>query len=267
MDGNSGMHYINAIAKGMHSMSASQETADFGFRTVNAEDKAGLVGEVFSGVASRYDLMNDLMSGGLHRAWKQRFLDKLHPSPRMKLLDVAGGTGDIAFGFLERGGGTVTISDINADMLAEGKKRSIDRNLTSGIEWLEANAEALPLTEGRFDAYTISFGIRNVTHIDKALAEAYRVLRPGGHFLCLEFSQPSKEWLRKIYDAYSFRVIPEIGKRIVGEAEPYQYLVESIRKFPGPEEFAAMIRAAGFSRVTVTPMTGGVVAIHSGWKI
>lgn len=242
-------------------------SVDFGFKRVNEDAKQPLVNEVFASVASRYDLMNDVMSGGLHRAWKDRFVDRLRPSPHHRLLDLAGGTGDISFRFLQRGGGHVTITDINPAMLAEGQRRALDYNLRENMIWQEENAEALSFADGSFDAVTIAFGIRNVTHIDRVLAEAYRVLVPGGHFLCLEFSHPSLPWLARLYDRYSFRIIPAIGERVAHDRASYQYLVESIRKFPQPDAFERMLKEAGFSHTTVTPMTGGVVAIHSGWKI
>lgn len=245
----------------------SQQAVDFGFTRVAEDEKQGKVNEVFASVASRYDLMNDLMSAGIHRAWKDRFVDMLRPSSAMRLLDLAGGTGDISFRFLERGGGDVTITDINPAMLAEGQRRALDRNLREGITWQEENAEALSFPDNSFDAVTIAFGIRNVTHIDRVVQEAYRVLVPGGHFLCLEFSHPSLPWLAKLYDRYSFSVIPAIGERVANDRASYQYLVESIRKFPKPDDFERMFRDAGFSHTKVTPMTGGVVAIHSGWKV
>lgn len=245
----------------------STPAVDFGFKRVAEDAKQPLVNDVFASVASRYDLMNDLMSAGLHRAWKDRFVDQLRPSPSMRLLDLAGGTGDISFRFLERGGGHVTITDINPAMLAEGQRRALDRNVREGLIWQEANAEALPFEASSFDAVTIAFGIRNVTHIDRVLSEAFRVLTPGGHFMCLEFSHPSLPLLQKAYDAYSFRVIPAIGERVAQDRESYQYLVESIRRFPKPDAFERMLKDAGFARTRVTPLTGGVVAIHSGWKI
>lgn len=238
----------------------------FGFRDVAEEEKSTLVKGVFDNVATRYDLMNDFMSGGLHRLWKNDFVNWLNPQPDMHILDVAGGTGDIAFRLLERAACQVTVADINQRMLDEGRNRAMDRNRLS-IEWLCADAEVLPLPDNSFDAYTIAFGIRNVTHINKALSEAYRVLKTGGRFLCLEFSQVSDEFLRKIYDIYSFNVIPQLGKLIAGDSEPYRYLVESIRQFPAQEEFAAMIKAAGFGNVQYRNLTRGVVAIHSGRKL
>lgn len=247
-------------------MENARKTTHFGYRDVPEDEKSGLVKEVFSSVASRYDVMNDLMSGGMHHVWKDRLLDQLRPSSSMHLLDVAGGTGDIAFRFLNRGGGHVTISDINPEMLEEGKRRAIDLHHTN-IAWQLADAEKLPFPDNQFNAYTISFGIRNVTHIENVLSEAYRVLKPGGHFLCLEFSHPENAGIQKIYDAYSFKVIPGIGKAVTGNREAYQYLVESIRKFPPAPEFENMIKNAGFAQTKYIPMTFGVVAIHSGWKL
>lgn len=246
--------------------------ADFGFRQVPLADKQALVDDVFHSVARRYDLMNDLMSGGLHRAWKSDLIVALNPPKgdrAFHLLDVAGGTGDIAFRAIEAGGaGTqVTILDINGDMLAVGRERAEKRRLSHALTFVESNAETLPLPDKSFDAYTIAFGIRNVPRIDSALAEAYRVLRPGGHFLCLEFSSVDVPGLDKIYDMYSFNVIPAVGRAVTGDAEAYRYLVESIRKFPKPEVFSAMIRNAGFARVSYRKMTGGVVALHSGWRL
>jgi demethylmenaquinone methyltransferase/2-methoxy-6-polyprenyl-1,4-benzoquinol methylase len=246
--------------------------ADFGFRRVPLADKQALVDDVFHSVARRYDLMNDLMSGGLHRAWKNDLVTAVNPpkgAHDFHLLDVAGGTGDIAFRVIEAGGaGThATILDINGDMLAVGRERAAKRGLNHALTFIEGNAEALPLPDKSFDAYTIAFGIRNVPRIDVALAEAFRVLRPGGHFLCLEFSSVDVPGLDRIYDLYSFNVIPAIGRAVTGDAEAYRYLVESIRRFPKPEAFSAMIRKAGFARVSYRKMTGGVVALHSGWRL
>jgi demethylmenaquinone methyltransferase / 2-methoxy-6-polyprenyl-1,4-benzoquinol methylase len=247
---------------------ASHHATHFGFETVDAAHKQAKVNAVFDRVVAHYDIMNDLMSAGVHHAWKDRLIDSLHPTDAMHLLDMAGGTGDVAFRFLKRGGGQVTISDINQDMLNVGRARSIDMNMEAArITWQAANAEALPFADNSFDAYTISFGIRNVTHLDKALEEAYRTLKRGGHFLCLEFSHLPHDWLQKAYDAYSFRVIPAIGEAITKDRKAYQYLVESIRQFPKQEAFAEKIRAAGFDNVTYTNLSQGVVAIHSGWKI
>lgn len=246
------------------------ETA-FGFRKVGEGEKQGLVNDVFSRVAERYDLMNDLMSGGLHRLWKDAMVAWLAPSrrPGFKALDVAGGTGDIAFRIVEASGyqAQVTVLDINGSMLAVGRERAIRRGLEGNLTFVEANAEDLPFPDSSFDAYTIAFGIRNVTHIDAALSEAFRVLRPGGHFLCLEFSECQVPMLDNLYDLHSFQVIPRLGQLVGTGAEPYRYLVESIRKFPSQEPFAGMIRQAGFERVTWRNLTGGIAAIHSGWRI
>lgn len=244
-----------------------QEKVDFGFRRVDAEEKAPLVRGVFDNVASRYDVMNDLMSGGLHRLWKNSMVSWLNPKAGMKILDVAGGTGDIAMRMLARADCHVTVADINFSMLEQGRNRAIDDNRLAGIEWICANAESIPCPDSSFDAYTIAFGIRNVTYIDKALAEAYRVLKPGGRFLCLEFSHIENPALQKLYDLYSFNVIPQIGKMVAGDGESYRYLVESIRKFPDQESFADMMRKAGFGNVQYRNMTQGVVALHSGRKL
>lgn len=249
-----------------------RKEADFGFRRVPLDEKQDLVDGVFQSVARRYDLMNDLMSGGLHRAWKSALVTAVNPPKGdrdFRLLDVAGGTGDIAFRVMEAGGaGThVTILDINGEMLAVGRERARERGLDHAVTFIEANAETLPLPDRSFDAYTIAFGIRNVPRIDAALREAFRVLRPGGHFLCLEFSSVDVPGLESLYDLYSFNVIPALGGAVAGDTESYRYLVESIRKFPKPQAYAAMIRDAGFARVVFTPMTGGIVALHSGWRL
>jgi demethylmenaquinone methyltransferase / 2-methoxy-6-polyprenyl-1,4-benzoquinol methylase len=250
---------------------AGAEETDFGFARVALPDKQGRVNEVFRSVARRYDLMNDLMSGGLHRAWKSALIGTLRPSRTrpFHLLDVAGGTGDIAFRTLAAGGPDTraTLLDINEDMLRVGAERAATKALGARLAFVAGNAEALPLPAATFDAYTIAFGIRNVPRIDAALAEAYRVLQPGGRFLCLEFSHVDVPGLDRIYDAYSFHVIPRLGARVAGDAESYRYLVESIRRFPRPAAFGAMIEAAGFRRVTHRLLSGGIVAIHSGWKI
>jgi demethylmenaquinone methyltransferase/2-methoxy-6-polyprenyl-1,4-benzoquinol methylase len=253
-----------------HEGRMADETTHFGFETVPLGDKQGRVNDVFHSVARRYDLMNDLMSAGLHRLWKDALVSAVRP-PRtrpFRHLDVAGGTGDVAFRILDQGGpGTrVTVLDINGDMLQVGRERASTR-YAGRIDFVEANAEALPLEDRGFDAYTIAFGIRNVPRVDAALREAHRVLKPGGHFLCLEFSKVDVPGLDTLYDAYSFNVIPRLGSLITGDAESYRYLVESIRRFPAPGAFARMIEEAGFRRVTARPLTGGVVAIHSGWKI
>ena len=247
--------------------SQTSKDTHFGFKTVAEDEKAGLVRGVFDSVASRYDIMNDFMSAGLHRLWKNEMVGWLSPRNGWKILDVAGGTGDIAFRIKKRAQCDVTVCDINAAMLEEGRNRAIDHNILQGIEWVCGDAENLPFDSDSRDAYTIAFGIRNVTHIDRALAEAYRVLKPGGRFLCLEFSHMPNETMQKMYDLYSFNVIPRLGQIIAGSAEPYQYLVESIRKFPKQEEFAEMIRVAGFGNVQYRNFTGGVVALHSGRKL
>jgi demethylmenaquinone methyltransferase/2-methoxy-6-polyprenyl-1,4-benzoquinol methylase len=240
--------------------------ADFGYRKVPAEDKARLVRGVFDSVASRYDLMNDLMSLGIHRLWKAALIDRLAPRPGMRLLDVAGGTGDIAFRFLQAGGEQVTVCDLTPEMVAIGRDRAIDRGVLHGIEWAVGDAEALPFEDCSFDAYTIAFGLRNVTHMERALAEARRVLRPGGHFLCLEFSRLAWRWLEPLYDRYSFTVLPALGEAVAGDRESYEYLAESIRRFPPQEELAAMIGAANLSRVAYRNCSGGIAAIHSAWR-
>jgi demethylmenaquinone methyltransferase/2-methoxy-6-polyprenyl-1,4-benzoquinol methylase len=259
---------------------AKEKQADFGFRRVPLGDKQALVDDVFYSVARRYDLMNDLMSGGLHRAWKAALVTAVNPPPKGRpgrlhekggapfaLLDLAGGTGDVAFRVADAGGpGThVTVADINADMLEVGRERAAKSG--HRVEFIEANAEALPFPDRSFDAVTIAFGIRNVPRIDVALGEIHRVLKIGGRFLCLEFSSVDVPGLDRLYDLYSFNVIPAVGRAVTGDAEAYRYLVESIRKFPRPEKFADLIRAAGFRRASFQPMTGGVVALHSGWRL
>jgi demethylmenaquinone methyltransferase/2-methoxy-6-polyprenyl-1,4-benzoquinol methylase len=248
------------------------ETTHFGFRDVPLGDKQTLVNEVFHSVASRYDLMNDLMSGGLHRAWKDIMVNTLNPPKNdapFALLDVAGGTGDIAFRAAKAAGSgfRATVCDINLNMLNVGRERAAKRHLDDRVAFVEGNAEALAFPDRVFDGYTIAFGIRNVPRIDAALAEAFRTLRPGGRFLCLEFSTVDVPGLDRLYDLFSFKVIPPLGRAVTGDAESYQYLVESIRKFPRPNAFADMIRAAGFSRVSWQVLSGGIVALHSGWRL
>jgi len=251
-------------------MSSSEQT-HFGRRAVAMDDKQDLVDEVFRKVAARYDLMNDLMSFGLHRTWKNALVAKVRPSLSRPFvhLDVAGGTGDIAFRVVRAGGPmtSATVADINPDMLRVGAERARERGLIGHVAFVEANAEALPFADESFEAYTVAFGIRNVPRIEKALAEAQRTLKRGGHFLCLEFSRVDVPVLDRLYDAYSCAAIPALGRVVVGDGAPYRYLVESIRKFPGPDTFADMIAAAGFARVKVTRLSGGIVAIHSGWKL
>jgi demethylmenaquinone methyltransferase / 2-methoxy-6-polyprenyl-1,4-benzoquinol methylase len=249
-----------------------EKDAAFGFRKVREAEKQGLVNDVFAKAAERYDQMNDLMSGGLHRLWKDDFVTLLNP-PRnartFEVLDVAGGTGDIAFRIARAGGtGThVTIADISPEMVREGQARAEREQLSQRCDFTVGNAEKLAFPDKSFDAYTIAFGIRNVTHIDLALAEAHRVLKPGGRFLCLEFSHVESEALQKAYDAFSFTAIPAVGKVVTGDGQPYRYLVESIRLFPKQEQFKSMLDAAGFARASFRNLSGGIVAIHSGWRI
>jgi demethylmenaquinone methyltransferase/2-methoxy-6-polyprenyl-1,4-benzoquinol methylase len=242
----------------------SHETS-FGDRTVSPAEKTERVGAVFTSVARRYDLMNDLMSGGLHRLWKDRFVRLVRPRPGEAILDMAGGTGDIAFR-LARSGATVTVADINPAMLEVGRERGEKRGI-AGLSWIEQNAETLSFGDRSFDAYTIAFGIRNVTHIDRALAEAHRVLKLGGRFFCMEFSTTQWPGFAEIYERYATTVVPRIGKHVARDEDSYRYLVESIRRFPAMNDFAAMITAAGFGQVKIEPILGGLVAIHSGWKI
>lgn len=258
-------------------MADSRTTAEggmatsYGFKDVNEGEKQGLVNEVFHKVAKRYDIMNDVMSAGLHRAWKDGMVAALNPRKEAgyKVLDVAGGTGDIAFRIIEASDrkAHATVLDINGSMLGVGEERAAKKGISENLTFVEANAESLPFEANTFDAYTIAFGIRNVPRIDVALSEAYRVLKRGGRLLVLEFSEVDLPLLDRVYDAWSFNAIPQFGKMITGDAEPYQYLVESIRKFPNQEDFATMIRQAGFSRVTYTNYTGGIAALHSGWKL
>ncbi len=241
------------------------DQVSFGYEEVSPEEKTRRVGEVFSNVAKKYDVMNDAMSVGMHRLWKDKFVRRVKPREGEMILDMAGGTGDIAFRMAERGA-TVTVSDINQDMLDVGFERAVERGYDD-LVWSCQNAEQLSFPDRFFDAYTIAFGIRNVTQIDKALAEAHRVLKHGGRFFCLEFSTTEWPGFREVYDAYSHKLVPKLGQMIAGDAESYRYLIESIRRFPKMPEFEAMIRAAGFTRTKVEPILGGVVAIHSGWKI
>lgn len=243
------------------------ETTHFGYATVEAGEKAGMVKGVFDNVASKYDLMNDLMSLGVHRLWKAAFMNRLAPRPDMTLIDVGGGTGDIAFSFLKHGGGSVTVCDINDEMLAVGRDRAIDKGLLKGIDWVNGDAENLPVPDGSFDAYTTAFCIRNVTHIDAALREARRVLKPGGRFLCLEFSHVALPALDKLYDAYSFSILPWLGRMVAGDEDSYRYLAESIRRFPDQKRFAAMIAEAGLDNVGYHNLSGGIACIHSAWRI
>jgi demethylmenaquinone methyltransferase/2-methoxy-6-polyprenyl-1,4-benzoquinol methylase len=244
---------------------SENEPVSFGYEEVSPEEKTRRVGAVFSSVAKKYDVMNDAMSAGMHRVWKDRFVARVKPREGEQILDMAGGTGDIAFRLASHGA-RVTVSDINQDMLDVGIERAMERGI-DGLVWSRQNAEELSFGDRFFDGYTIAFGIRNVTRIDKALAEAHRVLRPGGRFFCLEFSTTQWPGFKEIYDAYSHRLVPKIGQAIAGDAESYRYLIESIRKFPKMKEFEDMIRTAGFVHTKVEPILGGLVAIHSGWKI
>ena len=247
------------------------DTAHFGARQVPLADKQGLVNDVFHSVARRYDLMNDLMSLGLHRAWKDALVTAVNPpkSAPFALLDIAGGTGDIALRVIDAGGANTrgTVCDINPDMLDIGRERAAAHARGDAISFTEANAEALPFADKSFDAVTIAFGIRNVPRIEQALAETHRVLKIGGRFLCLEFSAVDVPGLDRLYDFYSFNVIPALGRIVTGDAESYRYLVESIRRFPNRQNFAAMLRAANFARVSFQPLSGGIVALHSGWRL
>lgn len=241
------------------------DEVSFGDQLVSPEEKTRRVGRVFSSVARRYDVMNDLMSGGLHRLWKDRFVARVKPRPGEHILDMAGGTGDVAFRMVGRGA-LVTVADINPDMLAVGMERAGERNI-DGLAWKQENAESLSFADAKFDAYTIAFGIRNVTDIPAALAEAHRVLRHGGRFFCLEFSTSEWPGFAELYEAYAERVIPRIGRAVAKDEDSYRYLIESIRRFPRPEQFRTMIADAGFAQVKAETIFGGLVCIHSGWKI
>jgi len=247
---------------------SDEKTTHFGFQDVPEADKAGMVHGVFSRVASKYDVMNDLMSGGVHRLWKDAMMDWLAPRAGQRLLDVAGGTGDVAFRFLKRASAaSAVVCDLTEPMLIEGRKRAEAEKLAANLDWVVGDAMALPFPDASFDVYTISVGIRNVTRIPDALVVAYRVLRLGGRLMVLEFSQIPNDLLQKAYDLYSFNVIPVMGQIVAGDRDSYQYLVESIRKFPDQETFATMIRAAGFGQVKYRNLTMGVAALHSGWKL
>ena len=246
----------------------NQKTTHFGFQTVDEDAKAGMVHGVFSRVASKYDIMNDLMCVGIHRLWKDAMMDWLAPRPGQKLLDVAGGTGDVAFRFLKRApGATATVCDMTESMLIEGQKRAEAEDMAARLSWVVGDAMALPFDDNSFDVYTISFGIRNVTRIPDALREAYRVLRPGGRLVVLEFNRIPNDMLQWLYDRYSFNVIPVMGQIVADDRDSYQYLVESIRKFPDQDSFARMIREAGFDQVKYRNLSLGIAALHSGWKI
>jgi demethylmenaquinone methyltransferase/2-methoxy-6-polyprenyl-1,4-benzoquinol methylase len=249
---------------------AEKETVAFGFSDVAPEDKPKLVRGIFSSVARRYDLMNDLMSAGVHRLWKDQFVDWLNPQPRMAMLDVAGGTGDIAFRIAKRTRAKgeeakITVCDINLPMLEQGRRRP--EAAAANIAWVCGDAEDLPIEDASQDAYTIAFGIRNTTYLDDVLAEAYRVLKPGGRFLCLEFSRVEAPGLDRLYDLYSFSVLPRLGELVAGDGAAYRYLAESIRRFPSQKAFAKAIGQAGFDQVKYRNLSGGIAAMHSGWKV
>ncbi|MBB6252520.1 class I SAM-dependent methyltransferase [Nitrospirillum iridis] len=255
-----------------------REARSFGFRAINPADKAPLVQGVFSSVAGRYDVMNDLMSMGIHRLWKSTFVDLVAPRANETILDVAGGTGDIAFRMAAKApGARIMVCDLTEAMVRVGRDRGIDKGTLpgwdrteesrGGLQWTVGNAESLPLADRSVDAYTIAFGLRNVTHIDKALAEARRVLKPGGRFFCLEFSQVNLPVLRELYDRYSFEILPRLGQVVAGDRDSYQYLVESIRRFPEREALCRRLEAVGFARARARPLTGGVAAIHSAWRV
>ena len=243
------------------------QTVDFGFRTVPVAEKSGMVRAVFDSVAPRYDVMNDLMSLGIHRAWKRIFINDLAPRPQHALLDLAGGTGDISFGWLSAGGGKALLSDINAAMLSVGRDRALNLGFAADVSLLVADAERLPLPDRCVDRVSMAFGLRNCTHKEAVLSEARRVLKPGGRFLCLEFSHVKVAALAPVYDAWSFKVLPRLGQMVAGDADSYRYLAESIRTFPDQERLAGMMRAAGFGRVSVRDLSGGIAAIHGGWRL
>lgn len=243
------------------------KSSHFGFRNVAASEKAAMVQRVFESVSMRYDLMNDLMSVGIHRAWKRSLMNELAPIPGMRLLDVACGTGDIALRFLACGGGHVLACDQNKKMIDVGRARAINKGVLSGIQWAVGDAESLPLADASVDAYTIAFGLRNVAQIELALAEALRVLEPGGRFLCLEFAPSVAPWLAPLYELYSFAALPALGACVTGDRDAYTYLVESIRQFPDQVALSKRITAAGFNVVKHRNMTGGIVAIHSAWRV
>jgi len=246
----------------------NEKTTHFGFDDVPESEKAGRVRGIFGSVASKYDVMNDAMSLGIHRVWKDAMMDWLAPRPGQRLLDVAGGTGDIAFRFLERAGrGHATVLDLTEPMLTEGRQRAEAAALGADLDWVVGDAMALPFASSSFDVYTISFGIRNVTRPEDALAEAFRVLRPGGRLMVLEFSRIPNELMQKVYDLYSFNIIPRLGQVVAGDRDSYQYLVESIRRFPDQDTFLDMLRAAGFEHARYRNLSMGIACLHSGWKI
>ena len=248
-------------------MTDKNQKATFGFKEVQAEEKPALVQGVFESVAKKYDIMNDFMSAGVHRLWKNTFMNMINPQSDMILLDVAGGTGDIAFRFMADGGGSVTVCDLTEGMVRVGRDRALDKGILSGIKWTVGDAQNLPIADNSVDVYTIAFGLRNVTEIETALAEAYRVLKPGGRFMCLEFSHVVIPVFDKIYDTYSFELLPKIGEFVAGDKESYVYLVESIRRFPTQDVLIEKMQAVGFENTTYKNLTGGIAAIHSGWRV
>ena len=260
--------YIEGRKDRTTSPMTEENTTHFGFQTVPEADKAGMVHGVFTNVASKYDIMNDLMSGGMHRLWKDAMMDWLAPRAGQRLLDVAGGTGDVAFRFLTRAAESqAVVLDMTESMLISGRQRAEAGQMAERLDWVVGDAMALPFADNSFDVYTISFGIRNVTRVQDALCEAYRVLRPGGRLMVLEFSRIPNDLAQWVYDKYSFNVIPAMGQVVAGDRDSYQYLVESIRKFPDQETFASMIRVAGFDLVKYRNLTMGIAALHSGWKL
>jgi len=260
--------YKVANQKEGQALMTADTTTHFGFQTVPEDEKAGMVHGVFSRVASKYDVMNDLMSMGIHRVWKDAMMDWLAPRPGQRLLDVAGGTGDVAFRFLKRApGASAVVCDMTEPMLIEGRKRAEAERMADSLDWVVGDAMALPFADNSFDVYTISFGIRNVVRVPDALKEAYRVLKPGGRLMVLEFSQIPNDLMQKAYDLYSFNIIPVMGQIVANDRDSYQYLVESIRKFPDQETFLGMIRSAGFSQAKYRNLSMGIAALHSGWKI
>ena len=258
---------VSAMAATAARRPSRTERVDFGYRRVGAAEKPSLVGAVFAKVAPRYDLMNDLMSGGLHRLWKAALIAQLKPRPGIRLLDAGGGTGDISIGFVRKGGTDAMVLDPSRAMVEVGRDRAMDRGVLNGITWLVGNAEDLPLATNSVDTWVAAFSVRNMTRVGRALAEARRVLKPGGRFLCLEFAPTAYPLFRPLYEAYSFRVLPALGELVAGDRGAYQYLAESIRRFPAPDAFAGMIEDAGLSRVSVRNLSGGVAAIHGAWRL
>lgn len=250
-----------------HTSENTAKTVSFGYRDVGADEKTHLVSGVFASVASKYDIMNDLMSLGIHRLWKSTMLDWLAPKPGQTLLDVGGGTGDITFGWLKRGGGPATVVDYSPEMIGVGRDRAIDRGILDGITWSVGNAESLPIPDSSVDVFASAFCLRNVARLDMALSEARRVLKPGGRFMCLEFSKVVLPALVDTYDAWSFKVLPALGERIAHDRDSYVYLAESIRRFPDQDTYKAMIQDAGLEQVKVRNLSGGIAALHSAWRI